>query len=304
MAVLDAYDLSDVHSALLTALAKLREQYPNRTSFQYRELTHEVARVFVPDDARSAAAWARGQEVMPPPDMPALADDEDERKLLGAIWTLVADAVVYLRFTTIGSAYQRGPVDGLPIVINRIVLTERGEHVLAAEIHPLRPEFIIRFKDECGPGVPDEIVARMEDAVECIERRILRAALVMVGLAAEQTLQVTYAALDHLKKLAPPVQQRPAARKVLADIKKAADSWPANTPDEREARHRFGFAVLAAETIRNARNDASHPSAVLKDIRKVESVLTEAALHLPAFWAIPIAEAVKQGFTVPSTDDA
>jgi hypothetical protein len=71
--------------------------------------------------------------------------------------------------------------EGHPHLVHKLVLTARGERIVSGEYHPLCPGFIERFRGR-APNVSDEVVSRMEDAVSCVEKSLLRAA-VKVALA-------------------------------------------------------------------------------------------------------------------------
>lgn len=55
----------------------------------------------------------------------------------------------------------------------------------STEAHPLEPEFITRLRTGCT-SLPEAVPLRVQDTVACLERGLLRAAVVMVGLANEE----------------------------------------------------------------------------------------------------------------------
>jgi gas vesicle protein len=101
----------------------------------------------------------------------------------------------------------------------------------------------------------------MEDAVSCAEKSLLRAALVMVGLAAEETLRTTHSAMVNLAYITKSAPATKNAKDILEEIQKAVASWP-NANDEQ---HRLTKAIAAAESIRTERNKASHPGVLAPD---------------------------------------
>jgi len=220
---------------------------------------------------------------------------------MAALWSLVAGGVVYPKFGTPHKDHNSLPAPG-PVMIDWVVLTPYGEQVIANADHPLRSTFIERFKERSGPHLTDEVVTRLDDAVECQDRSLLRAALAMVGLAAEETLRITYEALFHLKEISKPLGERTQAKDVLRDVRKAVDLWPEKKSDDADRKQRLLLALGTAEAIRVARNKASHPGARMTDNEEVEEVLQLAARHLPVLWRIPIAKAVDAGFTVENKD--
>ncbi|MBK8940666.1 MAG: hypothetical protein IPM79_24385 [Polyangiaceae bacterium] len=212
----------------------------------------------------------------------------DNRKLLSVMWTLIGEGVVFPRL----KSYS---VDGHPLLIDRLSVTARGERVLiGGDEHPLHPGFIKRFQGR-APRISDEVVARMEDAVSCAEKSLLRAALVMVGLAAEETLRTTHNAMVNLAYITKSAPATKNAKDVLEEIQKAVASWP-NANDEQ---HRLTKAIAAAESIRTERNKASHPGVVVDDASGVEELLVLASRQLPVFWEIVIDHAAKtNGFAI------
>ncbi len=286
---LHAHDERAVRTALLTGLGLLRSRQPDQTTFEYVKVVHQVATALLSPPASNEAAnvwrgYQNGYHTTPQ------GSDEypDNRKLLSALWALIGEGVLFPRMKT------PNPPDH-PHVIDRLVLTARGERLVAGgDAHPLHPGFIKRFRDRT-PGVTDEVLSRMEDAVSCVEKSLLRAALVMVGLAAEETLIVTHAAMvnqNHIGKAAGTLAK---AKNLLSDIEKAVASWT-NANDEQ---HRLKMAITAVESIRTERNKASHPGVVVDDAAAVEEILVLASRQLPVFWEIPIDQAVKNGFTIP-----
>lgn len=131
--------------------------------------------------------------------------------------------------------------------------------------------------------------------MSCLEKALLRAALVMIGLAVEETLRVTHAAMVNLAYIAKAATPLTTAKQILAEVGKAVQSWP-TTNDEQ---HKLTLALAAAESIRTERNTASHPGAVVSEAATVEELVVLAGRQVPVFWAIPIQQAVANGFTIP-----
>jgi hypothetical protein len=289
MNMLAAHDERAVRAALIVGLQELRRRSPARSSFSYTDVVHEVAKKVLtyPQSNDAAKLWTQNQNELQ--ESPQGKDEyHDNKKLLAAVWALVAEGVVFPRTRSMTP-------DGHPHLIERLVVTARGERVLAGgDEHPLHPGFIARFRGRSS-HLSDEVVARMEDAVSCAEKALLRAAVVMVGLAFEETLRVTHAAMvnqGHIGKAATPMKK---AKDILDDIEKAVQSWP-NRNDEQ---HRLKMAMAAAESVRDERNKASHPGAVVDDAASVEELLVLTSRQAPVFWEIPIKEAVAAGFVLP-----
>ena len=175
------------------------------------------------------------------------------------------------------------------------MLTARGERIASGgDQHPLHPGFIARFKGR-ATNANDEVVARMEDAVSCLASSLLRAAVVMVGLAVEETLRVTHAAMVNQGHIGKSAWALTKAKQLLDDIEKAVQSWT-NANDEQ---HRLRMALVAAESIRTERNNASHPGVIVNDEASVEELVVLASRQLPAFWEIPVLQALNNGWSIP-----
>jgi hypothetical protein len=277
------HDERAVRTALLTSLAALQKR--GQSTFEYVAVVHEVAKALLkyPEVNEAAKVWETYQTGYST--KPEGEEHPDNRKLLSAVWGLIGEGIVYPRM----KSYSR---DGHPHIIDKLALTARGARaVVGGDQHPLHPGFIQRFRQR-APNVSDEVVARMEDAVSCLEGHLLRAALVMVGLAVEETLRVTHAAMVNQSHIAKGAGALTKAKQILDDIEKAGQSW--TTKDDE--RHHLKVAIVAAESIRTERNKASHPGAVVTDAAAVEEVAVLASRQIPAFWAIPIQQAVTNGF--------
>jgi hypothetical protein len=174
---LAAHDARAVRQSIITGLSEVRRKASGRSTFDYKAVVYEVALALLnsTDSAQIATHWDTFQQSYDAT-TPGITDESpDNRKLLGAIWGLVGEGILLPRQT------HRAP-ENQPIRIDRVTITDRGDRVLkGANEHPLHPGFIPRFKSRY-PGINDEVVARMEDAVECAEKSLLRASVVMAGL--------------------------------------------------------------------------------------------------------------------------
>lgn len=274
----------EVRQAIVTTLAEMRSREKGRASFDYNNVIERVGRLLLESEpaAQAAKSWREYQPGYS--SGPGGQEDEhpDNRKLLSAMWTLIGEGVLFPRL----KSHTR---DGYPLLIDRVGLTDRGERLLAGgDDHPLHPGFITRFQGR-APKISDEVTSRMEDAVSCIEKALLRAALVMIGLAAEETLRVTHAAMVKLCYIGKNAPATKNVKDVLEEIQKALGSWPTANDEQ----HRLTKAAAAAESIRTERNKASHPGVVVDDAPAVEELLVLAARQIPIFWEIPIDQAVK-----------
>ncbi len=105
---------------------------------------------------------------------------------------------------------------------------------------------------------------------------------------------MTHDAMVHRKDIKKVARPMSTAKSILADIEAAAKSWA-----DKDERHRLNLALVAAESIRTERNNASHPGVVVNDIGAVEELLILAGRQLPVLWELPIKQAVTNGFVVP-----
>jgi hypothetical protein len=125
----------------------------------------------------------------------------------------------------------------------------------------------------------NDVVERLADAVSCLEHGLLRAAVVMVGLAVEETVTAAHDALS--SRGAVQNSRARLARDRLAELQVAVAGWP--NVDER---HRRQMAIVAAESVRTERNRASHPGERFEDAAAVEELLVAASRQLPLIWSV------------------
>lgn len=280
MRYLDGKSEREVRQAIVAALATLQAR---GSLIEYSQLVYQTAIALgLPNPVDVGKAWADyqvGTERVQTSG--AVSELPDNRKLLGCFWSLVGEGVIAPRF-------KLYPIDGHPLPIASVFLTARGERLVKdGDDHPLHPGFISRFRSRSSV-MSNEVVARMEDAVSCLERSLLRPATIMIGLASEETLQVVRAALLSLSLLKKTLGPRANAKDLLDDIQKAIPNWPGGSDEQ----HRLRKAVAAAESIRTDRNLASHPGAVLSDQAAVEELLVLAGRQIPVFWDIVVQHAV------------
>jgi hypothetical protein len=277
---------------MLEGLVALRTTHPTRAAFDYAEVAGQVARVLVPGNAAEATReWNQQRNAMH--QQPNAVDERpDNRKLLSALWSLVGAGYVWPRLS---DQQQAGTYS---VHVLRVVTSERLDRLATnADAHPLHPGFLARFQRNT-PTATDEVVAYLEDAVSCAEGRLYRPALMMVGVANEQTIRVAHAALVHLTLIAAPAANA-GARALLAGIQGAAPTWQvAGVPalQTNEQRHRLNLAVTFSEALRVERNNVAHPGAALGDEVMVEQMLMGFAHHAGAYWEIVVRHAVAQGF--------
>jgi hypothetical protein len=282
-----------VREALIEGIEALRGMRPGRLTFEYGELVGQVARVLLPGKSAEAFnGWKQSQVSLGrDSNTSAAAEEPDNRKLLAALWGLVAEGLAFPRLI----AYSR---DGYPHLIQSLTLTERGERLATdGELHPLHPGFIRRFRSST-PTATDAVVAHIEDAVTCLEARVLRPALMMLGVANEETIRIAHAALAHQGRFAA-ASSMASARQLLDDIERAVRAWATGAKSLKDEQHRLILATGSIEAIRVERNAAAHPGNAGPDGAHIESLLILALHHLPVFWELLVKPALSVGFVLP-----
>jgi hypothetical protein len=176
-------------------------------------------------------------------------------------------------------------------VIHQIRMTARGMLLLQADDtdDPLLPGFLWNIQRRC-PGLPDGVIAQLEDARACLDHSLNRAAVVLMGVAFETAIA---AVVDHLeplnvlgsKKLRQAGDRITAIRDALA-----ADRIPAiaelEGPAKEAAKSLAADAYDFANQLRLRRNDASHINP-LNDFThrgETEEFLVSAGRHLRGIW--------------------
>ncbi len=265
-----------VKDAVLSALVELRQQGTPSVPPDRFEYFKVIERVVARQCGERDNSIAR----------PDNRDCRFDTKLLTATWGLVCEGII------IPSLEPKRIWNGTDeLVIKDIQLTELGVRVLTKDTdHPLRPGFLTRLKDR-APNISEEVMARFEDAVTCLEKSVLRAAVVMIGLASEETIRVTHGALLHLKLVTQAKVKN--TRDYLGIIRPAIENWVGTD----EQRHKLKMALLATDMIREARNKASHPGEAAFEGTFVEDLLVQASHHLPALWEVVIMSAAEKGYS-------
>jgi hypothetical protein len=254
-----------------------------------------VARTLIPAESVQATnEWVKHQAGYRKQPNDARVENEDNRKLLGAIWSLIGNGLLIPRIV---------PYTGKdhPNIIDLLTLTERGERLVAKGVeHPLHPHFISTFKTH-APTASDYVVSYIEDSVTCLEAGAVRPALMMAGVANEETVRVAHAALAHQNKLQAATGM-PRMRDLLSAIESVVNVFapPGSSAAVKEQQHRLKGALRASEFVRAERNAVAHPGHKFSDGPQVESMLMLMWNFLPFFWESLVAPAVVAGFTVPA----
>lgn len=214
-------------------------------------------------------------------------DDPDLQKLSTVIWSLVSEGVFYPRIKSVSASQN-------PYSEYLFCLTRRGLQLIGTSSgHPSHPDFVSKIK-AAAPAITDEVLAAIEDASECLSRGLLRASVVMLGLASEITLSIALEGLLHTGKVAPLTVKRPKAQQVIDLLRATAVAWP-----DKDQRHDFEMALVGLDVLRRERNNAAHPHPVGLDPDELESLLITAVRQITEIWKIPIATAINEGYPAP-----
>lgn len=165
-------------------------------------------------------------------------------------------------------------------------LTERGHRLLSAsEDHPVLPGAAARMTARC-PGMPAEVTSLIADSRECLDRMLLRPAVVMMGVAYELAIEHVAQALVNRGALTADVLDMNAARRTARLRGHVPTRFPERT--DRENHYSVLAAYDFADRLRSRRNDASHtrPTYGFEDRAEVEELLVSAGRHLPSIWSL------------------
>jgi hypothetical protein len=152
-----------------------------------------------------------------------------------------------------------------PIIIMSIELTHAGSAALKKDDapHPMNDAYKGGLTD-----LDTELRARLEDAALCYRANLPRAAMVMVGIAYEHTIEVVAQAFGVTDK-------QHATR--LENLKKKIDALP-NTV--KEAKTDANHALSLARIITLERNGAGHPGPYERPTIEVEEFIWRAPFWL------------------------
>lgn len=141
-------------------------------------------------------------------------------------------------------------------------LTDLGMRRLDSD-HPCRPGALERLRAAVGSTFDDSL-ARVDDALACLEAGLARPAVVLLGLAYEELISVVLARLEG-KDVA---QLKGMASERQEQLRKRLEFHP-----KCEARSKALCALNVADTIRDERNDAVHKAAGEWDPVEVEELV-------------------------------
>jgi hypothetical protein len=162
-------------------------------------------------------------------------------------------------------------------------LTVGGRRLLdGGDEHPLAPGYLVRLLERC-PNLAEDVITPIEDAILCMGYRLLRPAVVLLGLAFETAVDDV---LEHLAQRAI-VELERVGRTAALRIETLRRTLP-RLQFQRDELATATAAVDFADHLRDRRNDAAHPieSWPFDDKDEVEELTTSALRHLPHLWGI------------------
>lgn len=241
--------------------------------FKYKQVVYDVVRLAFPTwngpELMDLSKWLDEYQAGFVEHPPSAHDEHpDNIRVLQAVWQLIVDGIVYPRLREIRN--------GQPDSIEWLVVTDRGLRVLNDTDHPRRAGFAERFAKK-HPTIGQEVIDRLDDAAACLERGVLRAAVVMVGLAFEETLRV---ACENVQAAG---HVRGTQRKAV-EVMKVLRDYVERLPQKLDKRHTLLMALVAAEGVRTERNGSGHPGARFDDEDSVEELLVSASRQIPVIW--------------------
>jgi len=167
-------------------------------------------------------------------------------------------------------------------------MTARGVRFLdGSDDDPLLPGFLDRIKLRC-PGLPDGVVALLSDARECVDRCLLRPAVILMGVAYELTIEVAISDLVNKGLLNKSTLELEAGRRLKRLRELLAREDIKQLLPERDDRRRADAACDFADQLRLSRNDAAHtrPAYDYEHAGETEEFLVSAGRHLPGLWLL------------------
>ena len=212
-------------------------------------------------------------------------EPQDARRVESIVWTMISRGILYPRFSR--AAVEHGPhMHHPPWTIEFLVLTPVGQRVVSAtDAHPSRSDFVQRIVAQC-PSLPVEAQRRLEDAHDCVRQGLLRAGIIMLGLAYEHTAAEVFGIASVLPKLVANKQlhnncERGNAKAILEGLREAlAQKSAPKQPSEEDL-----LALHLADSVRQFRNMAAHDWArSFSKQAEAEDLLTTGARNLPRLW--------------------
>ncbi|NJK30962.1 MAG: hypothetical protein HC927_00360 [Deltaproteobacteria bacterium] len=193
-------------------------------------------------------------------------EQRDNKRIEAIFWEFITRGLLYPRLAS-------APSPGDPHIIEALYLTPLGERYFNCDTdaHPSDSSFTAKIISST-PTLPPDVRTALEEAHACYQYRLLRSAVIMLGLAYEIMAGEVYAILVQSEK-------RPRdAKETLDKIESAL-----RTSKDQAGIH----AALVADEIRAARNLAAHTWASdFSDVGQVESLLILGARNVSKFWGL------------------
>jgi len=167
-------------------------------------------------------------------------------------------------------------------------LTRLGMTFLdTTEDHPLVPGFVDRVRARC-PGLPSDVTTLLTDAQSCMERMLLRPAIVLLGVAYEVAIEAVADKLVGGGHLPASVLEHNAARRISSIRGVINTVLPGGTAQEKDDQFAALRAYNFADDLRRRRNDASHttPRYGFDDLPESQELLVSAGRQLPSIWSL------------------
>jgi hypothetical protein len=186
----------------------------------------------------------------------------------------------------IGRYNNESPLHVFPVSMR---LTSRGVRLIDGDDDdPLLPGFLDRVKQRCT-SLPEGVIALLVDARACLDRRLNRPAVVLMGVAYELAIEEVIPNLATKNFVKPDTIKQQAGERIarirafVTDDKKLEMILP-KSDDRRAVVDAYDFA----ERLRQRRNDAAHtrPAFDFEHDGECEEFIVSAGRHLPALWML------------------
>lgn len=283
MTFLDGFDEKEIRTGILAGISEL---HSDQSIFIYGQICHALANQVLPPEIREAATkqWIyKYREPGFPNERTANVEDPDTSKILSVLWRMTHDGIFYPRVAQ---------DTGNDIPVAQFCLSLAGKRQLGKLLEsPYAPGFVGAFKQSAAKLDPD-VIGCFENAVECFQRGIFRASMMLVGVAAEITARVAYEALVKKGSIAA-ASRFPQAQETIIRLKAATSG----TGHEAKDLH---AALSSLDVIRGRRNDAAHPERADFSSAIIEEMLILAAVSIPKVWKLIVErEIANSGFVWP-----
>lgn len=153
--------------------------------------------------------------------------------------------------------------------------------------HPLLPGWIERVKSRC-PNLDDGVLAIMLDAQTCHAHELLRASVVLLGVAFETVIGLVHESMETKNFQLTPSAPRNAATRITSVRSGILQRFPGTKGADIEARASAEDACVFADQLRIRRNAGAHLKTKhpINDAGEVRELLYSSGRHMPALWAL------------------